>query len=321
MPSGPDRSSTFGTMPPQSVPPPSWLPPVPGPEAPGSTLILAAATKPAPAGTPTPTERSGMWPRIAAYLFDAGLSALLAFSILRLLDPSADRRRALSILLIYGAWAAFRVLSPALTGESPGKRMLRIETVDLSGEPITHRTRAMRELVVWLLYWIPFVAVIDAAVAERRGRRGLRDHLTGTTVTSKAAVGGGRVGAVLILGLLLTFCAGLTSGNVHVRADSTRASVAAAPVSPTASGAPLPSARSRPALRAEVIAGCIRTGVSKSQCCCIVDGAARQVPLEQLRAANQAISNRRSVDPIVAAVIGQALNACEAAAATPPSSA
>ena len=96
-----------------------------------------------------------IWPRIAAYLFDCALDAARRRRHRARRPSAASHERRLPAHVV-AAWALVRVAGPALKGESPGKRMLRIATVDTTGRPIGHGVRAVRELPVWALYWIPF---------------------------------------------------------------------------------------------------------------------------------------------------------------------
>ncbi len=203
MSGGGDPTRQIVPPPAGSAAPPGWLAPDAGPEAPGwAGLPAPPAVTANPAG-PAADELSAIWPRIAAYLFDCALATLLAAGVTVLADPQPRRTSGVYLLTFVAAWALVRVAGPALKGESPGKRMLRIATVDTTGRPIGHGVRAVRELPVWALYWIPFVVAIDAVFAERDGLRGMRDRLTRTSVVQRGAVTGGRVAAVLVLALVV----------------------------------------------------------------------------------------------------------------------
>ena len=59
---------------------------------------------------------------------------------------------------------------------------------------------------------------------------------------------------------------------------------------------------------------CARTGVSRSQCACTTAGALNWITPAQLRAAAEAIAEKRQATPSSAAAINGALRACDAAA-------
>lgn len=173
-----------------------------------------------PSPVPAAVAAPRVGPRIVAYLLDMGLATMLAVAAVGLLDPAPGRSTTVAELG-FGVvmWALVRVVAPGVTGESPGKRMLGLGTVDAAGAPIGTRTRAFRELVVWLLYWIPLFAPIDAVVAERRAGRSTRDQLAKTTVTGTRDASGTKISGVAVLAALALAAGWFTLGAWDSRPD------------------------------------------------------------------------------------------------------
>jgi uncharacterized RDD family membrane protein YckC len=224
-----------------------------------------------------------MWPRIAAYIFDLALATLLTGAIVQLLAPEPRRTSGIHLLTFVAAWALVRVAGAAIAGESPGKRMVRIATVDAAGRPIGHAVRALRELPVWLLYWIPLVAPIDAAVAERRGHRGLRDRMTGTTVVTRGSVTRGRVAGVLLLALLVLGAAAASLGSWNTSPER---------------------------VRAGFLSGCVRSGGSAAACECAWDHVRGRLSNDEIVLADQAIGLGGSADPRSEQILNESAQAC-----------
>ena len=283
-----------GPLPPgagSSSAPPGWLPPVPGwpaggPEAPLSpAAVPRSLTAPLAASGPALATRPTAVPRIAAYLLDIGLATMLTFGVLRLVDVSPERLTALVLLLTFAGWAIVRVAGPMIAGESPGKRMLQLRTVDASGAPIPTGTRALRELVIWLIYWVPLVSLVDAFVVERGERRSMRDRMAGTYVvhTSDGPASGGRAVAVLLLAVATL---GVSWAGVRAVGNSSRQ------------------------LEQGFVAGCVNGGLGSAECQCIFDQVSADLPRERLVQADRDARLGRNMPPDVEVAIRAAGQAC-----------
>jgi len=283
-------SGPFPPGPGSSSAPPGWLPPVPGWPAGGPEAPLTPAAVPAFRAPVTSSPEPGLatcetaGPRIAAYLLDIGLATMLTFGVLRLVDASPERLTALLLVLTFAGWAVVRVAGPMIAGESPGKRMLNLQTVDASGIPVPTGTRALRELVIWLIYWVPFVALIDAFVVERGEHRSMRDRMAGTSVVhaSQGPASGGRVTAVLVLGVL-ALC------------------VAWAGVRHETSGGQLERG---------FVTGCVRGGLGNAECRCIFDQLSTGLPRERIVQADRDVRLGRSMPPDVQVALRSAAQGC-----------
>jgi uncharacterized RDD family membrane protein YckC len=226
----------------------------------------------APSG-PALATRPPAAPRIAAYLLDMGIATMVTFGVLRLVDVSPEHLTAVILLLTFAGWALVRVAGPLIAGESPGKRMLQLRTVDAHGAPIPTGTRALRELLIWLIYWVPFVAMVDAFVAERGERRTMRDRMAGTFVvhTDDGPATGGRAAAVLLLAALVL---GVSWAGVRDVGNRSRQ------------------------LEQGFIAGCVNGGLGSSQCQCIFDQVSADLPSDATAAA--ARTGARAATPCAA---------------------
>lgn len=224
---------------------------------------------PTPPARPVAASRTRMGPRVAAYLLDSGLAAMLTAATLGLVNPAPGKATlVVELALAVVMWALVRVVAPQITGESPGKRMLGLVTLDAAGAPISPRTLAFRELVCWLLYWIPLFAPIDAAIAERRGGRSTRDQLAKTSVAGTQAATGLKVSGVVALGLLATAAAWFTIAAWDAR----------------------PARVDR-----AILASCADQGGNMAQCHCLLDRLGGDLDEGQMNAARHALGDRLSL--------------------------
>lgn len=228
-----------------------------------------ARSVPAPPVLAVPASKTRMGPRIGAYLLDSGLAAMLTAAMLGLVNP-APGKATLIVELVLGVamWALVRVVAPQITGESPGKRMLGLTTLDAAGVPIRPGTRAFRELVCWLLYWIPLFAAIDAAIAERRTGRSTRDQLAKTSVAGTQAATSAKVSGVVALGLLATAAAWFTIAAWDAR----------------------PARVDR-----AILASCADQGGNMAQCHCLLDRLGGDLGEGQMNEARHALGDRLSL--------------------------
>lgn len=184
---------------------PGWLPPERArrPVAaqgggPAASQWRSARSQPVAGLGPQPglETRAGVWSRIAAYLVDGGVATITAAALTRL--TGAEVFVSAEYLLIATlTWAVVRVGVPLIAGESPGKRLGGLRTVDEHGVRLGTSTRLVREVLLYPLYLIPFGIIADALAADRPARRSLRDRMSGTyVIREQRATSGG-----LLLGL------------------------------------------------------------------------------------------------------------------------
>ena len=263
------------------------------PPFPGGALSLGRADGPAAAEPVTAdradrADRASIWPRIGAYLVDAGIAGLGATGCLLLAggDISAGLVNLPYLGLFMAWWLAVRVQGARVAGESPGKRLAGLRVVTPEGAPIGTRARLLREGPLMLPYLVPLVAIVDALIAEGGERRSTRDRVARTVVVR---VPGARTEVLRIV--LLVVATGLTSVLLIEPHVSERAGLDRA--------------------RREMVGDCARSGnIQRSTCTCVYDVLERRVPKSDLL---QAAADRRSsmpYDPDVLVVINAAFTEC-----------
>lgn len=242
-----------------SIPPPGWSPPA------GARAAVPAAGIPSPAlhlPAPSVRLRSPIWPRIAAFIADQVLAGLLAgFTVGLVWGPSVPT--GVEFLAYIGVWALLRVVGPQVLGESPGKRLMHLQTVDVrTGEPLPTARLAVREILLWLVYWLPFVALLDAARTDRRDDHlSWRDRKAGTAVVRDRAVGSARVAVVMAIAVAIPVIALL---SLH-------------PSRGVEAGSPEQIAARWSVMRADAISTCVGRGRPRASCECVLDEAARNI--------------------------------------------
>lgn len=196
-----------------SVPPPGWSAPAGSSLAESSVASYGTAAPVWAAGgtalgEPPLDQRSTIWARIGAYYVDSVIACLGAAGLLKLtgepLNSGGFSWGFAAYFMIF--WVAVRVLSPRLTGESPGKRIAAIRTVDGNGSDAGAGTRLVREGVLGLAYIVPLLVLIDALIADRRERRSTRDRICGTYVVrvKGAKPRYGQIALIVVCGVIGT---------------------------------------------------------------------------------------------------------------------
>lgn len=262
---------------------------VPPPESAGDARFGAFPATPVPARDAAAFMGSvSIWPRIAAYLVDAGIVGLAAAGTISITGMAI--RGGLFDLPYIGIfmlwWLAVRVQGARVAGESPGKRLVGIRVVSRDGEPIGSGLRLLREGPLMLPYFVPFVAVVDALIAEGGERRSVRDRVAGTVVAPAPGHRPRRLRAAMVFVVTTAATVLLMMPIVTERAALDRA-------------------------RSETVSDCTRSGnIPLATCECVYRVLQRRVPKADLL---QAAADRRAsmpYDPDVLAVINVAFSGC-----------
>lgn len=216
-----------------------------GPEAPHGWSVPSQPLA-QPGVPPALALRATVWSRIAAYLIDGSLATLAAVVLSPL--AGADLFAGVGFMLIWMlAWILVRVAVPQLAGESPGKLLGGLRTVGDHGEPLGAGPRALREVLLYPFYLIPFAIAADAVAADRPIRRSLRDRMAGTYVVVTGAPAGGRGALLGGAALLLVLACGLVSAALYEPPHSVERQ------------------------RAEFVKGCTSEGGQTSSCECMFE--------------------------------------------------
>lgn len=232
--------------------------------------------------------RASIWPRIGAYLVDAGIAGLGASACVGLTGVGVgDRLISLPYLAFFMVWwLAVRVQGARVAGESPGKRLAGLQVVTLGGEPVGVHTRLLREGPLMLPYLLPFVSVVDALIAEGGERRSVRDRVARTAVVTVPGAAPRRAQMALIVVAASIASILILQPLVSERAGLDRA-------------------------RADMVGECMSNGsIQRATCECIYDRLARRMPKSDLL---QAAADRRAsmpYDPDVLVALDVALGEC-----------
>lgn len=275
------------------IAPPAWAPPAGaapahGPESSFGLAVPGLHAEPAGVSEPPLDARASIWLRLGAYFVDAGIATLGALVSAAALGGSAGGS---PVTGLFGAWLvpwwlALRVAVPSRAGESPGKLLAGIRTVDASGLDIGLSRRLVRDGLFWLPYMLPLLGLIDACIAERHAMRSTRDQMSGTyVVRAHATPSGRRRRATFAVAAAFAFV--LASSpllKLHLSESRT--------VGNTRQG-PAPGPRER--ARHDYVAACENRGRPVSGCLCLFEHLEEALGLAGVRDGME--RSRRGLDP------------------------